>query len=114
MGYGPPSPPQGSTGAIGVPLRSLLAAIEESYAGKRWTGSACDLGYDCDAGGSNGSCGLQFASAAAVARNETELDSLVSAGATCAYTRYNDLPWFEVASFTDMLRSLALKHNLNI
>ena len=82
--------------------QSLLAAIEESYAKKRWTGGPCDP---------RGSCGIQLASAALVASSE-ELAGLERAGATCALTYQNDFPWVEATSFIDMLKAVALKFNV--
>ena len=68
--------------------QSLIAAIRESHAAKRWIGGNCSFGGGDFAGEHKGTCGLQLASAASVARDETELSSLVSSGATCTYTRY--------------------------
>ena len=82
--------------------QSLLGAIEESYAKKRWTGGNCE----------GNACKIQLASAAAVARSEEELAGLERAGATCAYTWQNEFPWVEVTSFTDMLRAVALKYDV--
>jgi hypothetical protein len=82
--------------------QSLLAAIEESYARKRWTG--------CFFPGST--CPIQVASAAAVTTTDAEFTSLESRGATCAYTGNTEFPWVEVMSFTDMIRAIALKHGV--
>ena len=83
--------------------QSLLTAVEESYARKRWTGSPC----------APNTCAIQLNSADAVTRSDAELSFLKSRNATRSYTWQTEFPWVEVTSFTKMLRALASKHKVD-